>query len=61
MPEMDGVKMRVIALDEMMKCCQEIGRNSDNQEHKDFARALFEVARTRHDFLSASREGHEKG
>lgn len=61
MSEMDGVKMRVIALDELMKCCAEIGRTSDNSEHKELARALFEVARTRHEFLNASREGHEKG
>jgi hypothetical protein len=61
MAEVDGVKMRVIALDELMKCCQEIGRNSDNQAHKDFAKELFTVARTRHEFLSASRENHEKG
>jgi predicted nucleotidyltransferase len=61
MSELDGVKMRVIALDELMKCCAEIGRTSDNQEHKDFARALFEVARTRHDFLSASRTVEDKG
>lgn len=54
MAELDGVKMRVLALDELMKCCQEIGRNSDDQQHKDFARAMFEVARTRHDFLKAS-------
>jgi hypothetical protein len=60
MSEIDGVKARVIALDEIMKCCQEIGRNSDDQAHKDFARALFEVARTRHEFLSASRDSLEK-
>ncbi|MDQ3023850.1 MAG: hypothetical protein M3R04_05630 [bacterium] len=61
MAEMDGVKMRVIALDELMKCCQEIGRNSDNKEHKNFAREMFEVARTRHEFLNASRTDAEKG
>jgi predicted nucleotidyltransferase len=60
MSELDGVKMRVIALDEIMKCCQEIGRNSDNQQHKDFARELFQVARTRHEFLNASRTDSEK-
>jgi predicted nucleotidyltransferase len=59
MSELDGVKMRVIALDELMKCCAEIGRTSDSQEHKELARALFEVARTRHDFLSASRSADE--
>ena len=61
MSELDGIKMRVIALDELMKCCQEVGRTSDKAEHKDFARTLYEVARTRHEFLSASREGHDKG
>jgi predicted nucleotidyltransferase len=60
MAELDGVKMRIIALDELMKCCTEIGRNSEDKEHKDFARALFEVARTRHDFLAASRGENEK-
>lgn len=59
MSEIDGVKMRIIALDELMKSCAEIGRNSDNSQHKEFARALYEAARTRHDFLSASREGQE--
>ena len=61
MSELDGVKMRVIALDELMKCCAEIGRTSDSQEHKELARALFEVARTRHEFLNASRGADEKG
>jgi hypothetical protein len=33
--------------------------NSDSAQNKEFARALYEAARTRHDFLSASREGQE--
>jgi hypothetical protein len=56
MAEVDGIKMRIIALDELMKCCVEIGRNSDKQEHKDFAKAMYEAARTRHDFLKSSHD-----
>jgi len=47
--------MRIIALDELMKCCVEIGRNSENPQYKEYAKAMYEVARTRHEFLSASR------
>jgi hypothetical protein len=50
-----GLKMRIIALDELMKCCMEIGRNTDTAEHKAFAKTLYTVAKTRHEFLSASR------
>ena len=56
MAESNGIKMRIIALDELMKCCQDLGRSSDNHEFKEFAKALFEVARTRREFLSASRQ-----
>lgn len=59
MPEMDGVKMRIIALDELMKSCVEIGRTSDKPEHKEFAKALYEAARTRHDFLKSSVEAEK--
>ena len=56
MQDSSGLKMRIIALDELMKCCMEIGRNSDSPpEHKLLAKALYTVAKTRHDFLSASR------
>jgi len=43
-----------------MKCCAELGRNTDRPEHKEFARALYEVAKIRHEFLSASRTDAEK-
>ena len=56
MAEMDGVKMRIIALDELMKSCVEIGRTSDKPEQKEFAKALYEAARTRHEFMKASAE-----
>jgi hypothetical protein len=55
MGDNSGIKMRIIALDELMKCCVEIGRNADNPQYKEFAKTLYEVARTRHEFLSASR------
>jgi len=55
MSDSSGIKMRIIALDEMMKCCVEIGRNAENPQYKEFANTLYEVARTRHEFLSASR------
>jgi hypothetical protein len=60
MSEIDGVKMRVIALDELMKCCAEIGRTSESDAHKEFAKELFTVARTRHEFLNASRGAEDK-
>ena len=60
MADATGLKMRIIALDELMKCCQEIGRNTEKTEHREFARALFEVAKIRHDFLSASRSETER-
>jgi hypothetical protein len=60
MADTSGLKMRIIALDELMKCCQEIGRNTDKPDHRDFARALFEVAKIRHEFLSASRTDTDK-
>jgi hypothetical protein len=54
------MKMRIIALDELMKCCMEIGRNTDSPpEHKVLAKALYTVAKTRHDFLSANRSESE--
>jgi hypothetical protein len=55
MAENSGLKMRIIALDELMKCCVEIGRNAENPQHKEFAKTMFEVAQTRREFLSASR------
>ena len=59
MADNSGLKMRIIALDKMMKCCAEIGRNTELSEHKEFARALYEVARMRKEFLSASRQDIE--
>jgi len=55
MAENSGLKMRIIALDELMKCCVEIGRNVENPQYKEFAKTMFEVAQTRREFLSASR------
>ena len=55
MTENSGLKMRIIALDELMKCCVEIGRNAENPQHKEFAKSLYEVAQTRREFLAASR------
>jgi hypothetical protein len=60
MQDPSGLKMRIITLDELMKCCAELGRNTDKPEHKEFARALYEVAKIRHDFLSASRGTEDK-
>jgi hypothetical protein len=54
-----GLKMRIVALDELMKCCMEIGRSSESAEYKAFAKTLYQVAKTRHDFLSASRSDTE--
>ena len=56
-----GIKMRIIALDELMKACVDIGRNSEQPEIRAFAKALFESARERHEFLSASRVGDDNG
>lgn len=55
MSEQSGVKMRIIALDELMKCCAEVGRNHEDPEMKSLLKALYNAAKTRHDFLSASR------
>lgn len=60
MQDPSGLKMRIIALDELMKCCAELGRNTDKPEHKEFARALYEVAKVRHEFLAASRGTDDK-
>ena len=60
MSDNSGLKMRIIALDEMMKCCVEIGRNSDDPQYVAFAKKFFEVARTRHEFLSASRTDNDE-
>jgi hypothetical protein len=60
MTDNTGIKMRIIALDELMKCCAEIGRTTDDPVYREFAKRLYEVARTRHGFLSASRQDTEK-
>lgn len=60
MADDSGIKMRIIALDELMKCCAEIGRNTDNPDHRAFAKELYEKARERHDFLKASRSEDEQ-
>ncbi len=55
MSDQSGMKMRIIALDELMKCCAEVGRNHENPEMKTLLKSLYNAAKTRHDFLSASR------
>ena len=55
MSDKSGMKMRIIALDELMKCCAEVGRNHDDAEMKSLLKSLYNAAKTRHDFLSASR------
>ena len=60
MSEASGIKMRIIALDELMKCCVEIGRSHENPQYKEFAKTLYEVAQTRREFLSASRTENEE-
>jgi len=59
MPDNTGMKMRIIALDELMKCCTEVGRNLDNDEQKALLKALYEAARTRHEFLALNRSEGE--
>ena len=53
--DFNGIKMRIIALDELMKACVDIGRNNDQPEIRAFAKAMFEAARERHEFLAATR------
>ena len=61
MPDNSGMKMRIIALDELMKCCTEVGRNLENDEQKALLRALYEAAKTRHEFLAINRnEGDQE-
>ena len=61
MPDNSGMKMRIIALDELMKCCTEVGRNLENEEQKALLRALYEAAKTRHEFLAINRsEGDQE-
>jgi len=60
MPDNTGMKMRIIALDELMKCCTEVGRNLDDDELKALLKALYEAARTRHDFLAINRNEGEQ-
>ena len=60
MPDNSGMKMRIIALDELMKCCTEVGRNTADDELKALLKALYEAARTRHDFLTINRQEGEQ-
>jgi hypothetical protein len=60
--DLNGIKMRIIALDELMKACVDIGRSSEQPEIRAFAKALFEAARERHEFLAATRvDGDSNG
>jgi hypothetical protein len=61
MTENSGMKMRIIALDELMKCCTEVGRNMEDDELKALLKALYEAAKTRHEFLAINRsEGDQE-
>ncbi len=55
MSEGNGIKMRIIALDEMMKCLNEVGRNEEDPDKKDLLRSLYKAAKERHEFLSLNR------
>ena len=60
MAETNGIKMRIIALDELMKTLSEVGRNTEDDTEKALLRKLFDAAKVRKEFLSASRgEGEE--
>jgi hypothetical protein len=57
MSENSGVTMRIIALDELMKVLSEVGRTSDDAQHKAVLKALFQAAKERQEFLKlGSRE-----
>ena len=60
MAEPNGIKMRIIALDELMKTLSEVGRNLEDETEKSLLRKLFNAAKTRHEFLSASRSESEE-
>ena len=55
MSETNGLKMRIIALDELMKTLSEVGRNLEDPQEKALLRKLYDAAKIRHDFLKASR------
>jgi len=54
MSETNGVMMRVIALDELMKVFSEVGRGIDDIHQKALLKALFIAAKERQDFLKLS-------
>ena len=45
MSEGNGIKMRIIALDELMKCLSEVGRNEEDPDKKDLLRSLYKAAK----------------
>ena len=47
--------MRIIALDEMMKCLTEVGRSEEDPDKKELLRSLYRAAKERHEFLSLNR------
>jgi hypothetical protein len=55
MSETNGLKMRIIALDELMKTLAEVGRNLEDPGEKSLLKKLYDAAKVRHDFLKASR------
>jgi len=55
MSEGNGIKMRIIALDEMMKCLTEVGRIEEDPDKKELLRSLYRAAKERREFLSLNR------
>ena len=60
MSDQNGIKMRIIALDEIMKCCSEVGRTHDKDELKALLKELYSAAKTRREFLSAIRTDNDQ-
>jgi hypothetical protein len=55
MSESNGIKMRIIALDELMKSLAEVGRGLEDPKEKALLKKLYDAAKVRADFLKASR------
>lgn len=56
MNDVSGLKVRIIALDELMKTLAEVGRNLENPDEKALLKKLYDAAKVKHDFLKASRD-----
>ena len=61
MSETNGIKMRIIALDELMKSLAEVGRNLEDPKEKTLLKKLYDAAKVRSDFLTASRGNESDG